>query len=97
MTRSPSGGWRSESGWLQPIERSLALKLAAEHRAALTQVDDIRLALHRYTSASDDPILHFFLADDRVWGRPSEELRDGLIAIARRLEPALEVGLWLAR
>ena len=70
---------------------TLALKLAAHHRTALTQVDDIRLALQRHTSASDDPVLHFFLADDRVWGRPSEELRDGLIAIARRLEPALEV------
>lgn len=69
----------------------LALKLAAQHRAALTQVDDVRLALQRLTSASDDAILHFFLSDARVWERPAAELRDGLIAIARRMEPALEV------
>lgn len=69
---------------------TLGLRLAAEQKAALAQVDDIRLALQRVTNAQQEPALHFFLADDDVWSRQADELCDALIAIARRLEPALE-------
>lgn len=67
---------------------TLALALARDQRVDVVQVDDIRLALQQYDL--NEPALRFFI-DDTVWERPPEELRDALIAVAARLEPALEV------
>ncbi len=69
---------------------TLAMDLAAQRRAGLTQADDVRLALQKTVRPVDEQALHFFSAQREVWAMPPETLRDALIAIATRLEPALQ-------
>lgn len=68
----------------------LAHQLARHFGVALTQVDDLRLALQRTTSPSGQPDLHVFLGTPDVWQRPAEELRDRLIGVAHALTPAID-------
>jgi 2-phosphoglycerate kinase len=68
----------------------LAQRLARRFGVALTQVDDLRLALQRSTTPEALPDLHYFLATPAVWQRPAEELRDRLIAVGRVVSRAAE-------
>jgi 2-phosphoglycerate kinase len=74
---------------------TVAPEVARRTGAALTQVDDIRLALQAATTPATHPDLHFFLrapgeAKEGVWARPPEELCRGLIRVAGVVSRALE-------
>jgi 2-phosphoglycerate kinase len=64
--------------------------LARHFGVALTQVDDLRLALQRVTTPVEQPDLHAFLTEPAIWRQPAEALRDRLIGVARALTPALD-------
>jgi 2-phosphoglycerate kinase len=68
----------------------LAHQLARRLGVALTQVDDIRLALQRMTAPAEQPALHYFLSTPDVWDRPADELSDRLIQVGRVVSRALE-------
>lgn len=69
----------------------LAHRLARRFGVALTQVDDVRLAMQRVTTPPQQPDLHFFLSTPGVWQRPADELRDHLIEVGRAVSRTLEV------
>jgi 2-phosphoglycerate kinase len=68
----------------------VAHELATRARAALTQVDDIRLALQQVVSRGAVPALHRFL-DVPPARMPLEDALDAFAAVARVLAPALEI------
>jgi len=68
----------------------LGHQLARHFGVALTQVDDLRLALQRVTTPEAQPDLHAFLTEPAIWHQPAEALRDRLIGVAGALAPALD-------
>lgn len=69
---------------------TLARTIGRAAGAAWIEVDDVRLALQRLTTPSQQPELHAFLSGD-VWRHPPEELRDQFIAMGEVVSNALEI------
>ena len=71
------------------VARELGLRLGV----SWLQVDDIRLAFQRAGArlSGDNRALDYFIQTPDVWSKPSERLRDALIAAGEALAPALEV------
>jgi 2-phosphoglycerate kinase len=68
-----------------------ATELARRHHATLLLADDLRLALQREISASQNPALHFFESDNYLSRLSATEIRDGLIGVATVISHALEI------
>ncbi len=78
-----SGSGKSCLG--QPLARALGV--------ALTEVDDLQVALERLTTPEQFPELHFWATHPDPASLPAEEIMRQGLALARALAPALEAVL----
>jgi 2-phosphoglycerate kinase len=66
-------------------------ELARRLGVSLVLVDDIRLAIQAVTTCEHNPTIYTFIAEGSTVMRSPAAVRDGLIAVAKAMEPALRI------
>jgi 2-phosphoglycerate kinase len=68
----------------------LARAVASQAACSVLLADDLRLGIQQVTTPLQHPTFHTFPSDEAAASLPADEFRDGLIAVARAMSPALQ-------